>query len=315
MVPTGNNSAIVNANNPAKSTRAAGVPTQASNAMRLRHFLPPTYRELRRSHVTFVEPANLAVMWSYKAACTTVIKWVFLHNGLLPEALAFSDWIHTYRLRRYQKAERYRARLGQFGGRTFDVVKVVRHPLDRAISSYIHAYRTGYDDESISKVIRRPLDCRQRFSFREFVTFLEHSNLLRCNPHHRVQVAPIERHVLFRTKPRAIIRIEQGLTSALSDLEHSLGLPATDFTNRVFASDHHTVRTYHHGPAADLTHFKPRALPPASAFYDADLSARVVRLYAEDFHHYGYTTDAPQAANEQDDGREIIASASRQAQH
>jgi len=282
--------------------------------MRLRHFLPPTFRELRRSHVAFAESANLAVMWSYKAACTTVIKWVFLHNGLLPEALAYSNWIHKYRLRRYQKSERYLTRLKQIGNGTFDVVKIVRDPLDRAVSSYIHAYRHGYDDEAISDVIQRPLTRQQRFSFREFVTYLEQSNLRYCNPHHRVQVAPIERHVLFRTKPRKIIRIEQGLTSALSELERSLGMPATDFKSPVFSSDHHTVRDTQHGPAADLTHFSRKAVPPASMFYDAELSARVARLYAEDFRHYGYSTDVPRAEDAQDGDRKVVGPAFPQAQ-
>jgi len=255
--------------------------------MRLRHFLPPTYRELRRSHVAFVESANLAVMWSYKAACTTVIKWVFAQNGLLPEAMAYNSWVHKYRLRQYQKSERYLSRLKRLSSGAFEVVKVVRDPLDRAVSSYIHAYRHGYDDEAIAKVVQRPVSRRQRFSFREFVTFLEQGDLLYSNPHHRVQVAPIERHVLFRTRPSKIIRIEQGLNAALGELERGLGLPATDFTNPVFESDHHTVRAAPAGLAADLVHIPKDAVPPAAMFYDRELAAKVARLYAEDFRHYG----------------------------
>ena len=262
--------------------------------MRLRHFLPPTYRELRRSHVAFVDSANLAVMWSYKAACTTVIKWVFEQNGLLPEAMAYNSWVHKYRLRQYQKSERYLSRLKRLSSGAFEVVKVVRDPLDRAVSSYIHAYRHGYDDEAIAKVVQRPVSRRQRFSFREFVAFLEQSNLHYCNPHHRLQVAPIERHVLFRTRPSKIIRIEQGLNAALSELERGLGLPATDFTNPVFESDHHTVRAAPAGLAADLVHIPRDAVPPAARFYDRELASKVARLYAEDFRHYGYSTDLPQ---------------------
>lgn len=264
--------------------------------MRLRHFLPPTYRELRRSHVAFVDSANLAVMWSYKAACTTVIKWVFAQNGLLPEAMAYNSWVHKYRLRQYQKSERYLSRLKRLSSGAFEVVKVVRDPLDRAVSSYIHAYRHGYDDEAIAKVVQRPVSRRQRFSFREFVAFLEQSNLHYCNPHHRLQVAPIERHVLFRTRPSKIIRIEQGLNAALSELERGLGLPATDFTNPVFESDHHTVRAAPAGLAADLVHIPRDAVPPAARFYDRELASKVARLYAEDFRHYGYSTDLPQLA-------------------
>ena len=312
MVSSGDNSAIVNTGI-RHQARAAGTPTQAPNVMRLRHFLPPTYRELRRSHIAFIEPANLAVMWSYKAACTTVIKWVFQHNGLLAEALAYNDWVHKYRLRQYQKADRYDTRLKQLGTRKFDVIKIVRNPLDRAVSSYIHAYRTGYDDAAISRVIQRPLNRKQRFSFREFVTFLEQSDLRYCNPHHRIQVAPIERHVLFGTKPRTIIKIEQGLNSALNDVEQSLGLSETDFSSRVFRSEHHTVRTTQHEPAADLMHLALNALPPANVFYDSGLSAKIMRLYAEDFSRYGYPMYLPQAANTSSGGRDVVGSTFRQA--
>lgn len=264
--------------------------------MRIRHFLPPTHRELRRSHVAFVESANLAVMWSYKAACTTVIKWVFQQNGLLPEAMAYNSWVHKYRLREYQKSERYLSRLKRLSRGSFEVVKIVRDPLDRAVSSYIHAYRHGYDDAAIAKVVQRPLSWHKRFSFREFVAYLEQSDLQNCNPHHRIQTSPIERHVLFGTQPSRIIRIEDGLNAALSELERRLGLPPTDFTNPVFESDHHTVRTAPAGLAADLVYIPRNAVPPAAMFYDPALAAKIALLYAEDFSRYAYSTNPPQAA-------------------
>jgi hypothetical protein len=235
-------------------------------------------------------------MWSYKAACTTVIKWVFQQNGLLPEAMAYDSWVHKYRLRQYQKSEHYLSRLKRLSRGAFEVVKVVRDPLDRAVSSYVHAYRHGYDDEAIAKLVQRPLSRHQRFSFREFVAYLEQSDLRYCNPHHRIQVAPIERHVLFGTRPSKIIKIEHGLNAALGELERTLGLPATDFTNPVFESDHHTVRTAQAGLAADLVHIQRSAVPPAAMFYDRELASKVARLYAEDFRRYGYSTSLPQAA-------------------
>jgi hypothetical protein len=245
-----------------------------------------------------VDSANLAVMWSYKAACTTVIKWVFQQNGLLNDAMAYSAWVHKYRLHHYQRSERYLAKLSRLRSGSFDVVKVVRDPFDRAVSSYIHAYRHGYDDASIADVIQRPLSRRQRFSFREFVVYLEQGDLRYCNPHHRVQVAPVERHVLFRTRPSRVIKVEQGLTAALSELEQMLGLPATDFTSSVFASDHHTIRANLTGSAADLAHFPAAgAMPPAERFYDGELAGKVARLYAEDFLHYGYPADMRWSSN------------------
>jgi len=261
--------------------------------MKLRYFLPTTLRERRRSNITFVESADLAVMWSPKAACTTVITWAFQHNGLLKEALAFSPWIHRYRLRDYQKTERYLDRLRHLNAHSRYVVKVVRNPFERAVSSYVHAFRHDYEDTALREMLQRPVDRQQRFSFREFVRLLERSNLNRCNPHHRVQSTPLERHVLFGLTPHRTIKIEDGLEQALGEIERQFNLPRTDFDDPVFRSHHHTSRATTAELAADRTDLWEPVLPPASAFYDDDLVARVAQLYAEDFRRYGYDTRLP----------------------
>ena len=263
------------------------------NSMKLRYFLPTTHHERRRSHLTFVEPAEIAVMWSPKAACTTVISWAFHHNGLLEEALAFSPWVHRYRLRRYQKTGRYLDRLAHPGRRSRHVVKIVRNPFERAVSSFIHAYRHGYEDAALAALLGRPVDTQRRFSFREFVQFLEGIDLMRCNLHHRLQVTPLELHVLFGLRPHQIIRIEDGLESALAGIERQFGLPPTDFSQPAFRSSHHTARVASSTAAADQIELSIHHLPAAAAFYDADLAARIGRLYAEDFERYGYDRKRP----------------------
>lgn len=262
--------------------------------MRLRYFLPTTLRERRRSNITFVEPADIAVMWSPKAACTTVITWAFKHNGLLEEALNFSPWVHRYRLRHYQRTERYLGRLRRLDRHSRYVVKVVRNPFERAVSSFVHAYRHDYEDFAMRDMLGRPVDRQHRFSFREFVDLLERSNLNRCNPHHRLQSTPVERHVLFGLKPHRIVKIEDGLERALNEIEQQHNLPATDLTTPVFQSQHHTSRATTSGLAADRTDLSEPVLPPAAAFYDDDLVTRVARLYAEDFDRYDYDTKLAQ---------------------
>lgn len=261
--------------------------------MKLRYFLPTTLRERRQSHITFVESAGIAVMWSPKAACTTAITWAFQHNGLLGEALAFSPWIHSYRLRHYQKTESYLGRLRHLDRHSRYVVKIVRNPFERAVSSFLHAYRHYYEDFAMREVLQRPVDRQHRFSFREFVELLERSNLERCNPHHRVQSTPLERHVLFGLKPHRVVRIEDGLEGALSEIEREFRLTETDFANPVFRSYHHTSRAPSPESAADRTDLRGPVLPPAAAFYDEDLIGRIARLYAEDFRRYGYDTRLP----------------------
>lgn len=235
----------------------------------------------------------MVVMWSPKAACTTAITWAFLHNGLLEEALAFSPWVHRYRLRRYQKTERYLERLRRLPRQGRYVVKIARNPFERAVSSFLHAYRHSYEDQLLARALGRPVDQQRRFSFREFIHYLEGLDLLRCNTHHRLQTTPLERHVLFGLRPERVIRIEDGLTAALAELEREFDLPPTDFSNPVFRSVHHTSRVPSAAPAADRKDLVAHDLPPASAFYDDDLVTRVARIYAEDFRRYGYDTTFP----------------------
>ena len=72
---------------------------------------------------------------------------------MLPEALAYSTWVHRYRLRRYQKTERYLGRLRNLSRHSRYVVKVVRNPFERAVSSFVHAYHTDYEDEAMAEVL------------------------------------------------------------------------------------------------------------------------------------------------------------------
>ena len=229
-------------------------------------------------------------MWSAKAACTTAITWAFLHNGLLAEALAYSPWVHRYRLRRYQKTERYLGRLRHLSQYSRYVVKIARNPFERAVSSFVHAYRHGYEDQPLAEILGRVVDRRNRFSFREFVHYLDGIDLTLCNTHHCLQTTPLERHVLFGLKPHQVIRIEDGLEAALGEIERTFALPPTDFSNPVFRSGHHTSRVPSTALAADRKDLWPHDLPSAAAFYDDDLAARIARLYAEDFRRYGYDT-------------------------
>ena len=55
------------------------------------------------------------------------------------------------------------------------------------------------------------------------------------------------------------------------------------------------------------------AVPPAAMFYDRELASKVARLYAEDFRHYGYSTNLLQLAATEG-GHEVGAPAFPRAQ-
>ena len=51
----------------------------------------------------FIRKANTVVLWSTKSACSHVVLWTFLHDGLFEEAAAYGPWPHDYREKVYRQ--------------------------------------------------------------------------------------------------------------------------------------------------------------------------------------------------------------------
>lgn len=86
----------------------------------------------------------IAVCWSAKAGCTTILKWFLAHNGLLEEAVSHSRWVHDYREQCLCVGRAYRDRCRRlFSHDRADkyIVKVIRDPARRAVSGYLHLLR------------------------------------------------------------------------------------------------------------------------------------------------------------------------------
>lgn len=237
-----------------------------------------------------LEHKRLAVLFSAKAGCTFVVKWFFAQAGLLEEAEAYPPWIHGYRHKVYYRSDGYRPRAVLQPG--MRVVKFVRNPYERAVSAYIHALRSRYEDGKLAASLGRPVDRRRRFSFREFVGHVEADSVTvhRCNPHHRSQIHRLEERGLVG--PAHLIRVEQA-RDQVPRLERKLGLAPTDY-EALRHSAHHTERVADGSACADRCDWhqargaRHRQFPPTYCFYDDDLLGRVCALYRQDFERYGY---------------------------
>jgi hypothetical protein len=173
-----------------------------------------------------IDPAGrFVVYWSPKSACTTTLIW-FLHAvGLEDAARAHGEWPHRFRFEVYYKTDAYE-RAAQAGFAGMRRIRVIRDPFDRAVSSFRHAIGTGYADPKISAFLGRRLRKDGKFSFREFLDFLESEKIDKANTHHRQQLQPIERDF----PPTDVINItRQDLFTELNRIEREMGLPATDF--------------------------------------------------------------------------------------
>ena len=92
----------------------------------------------------FIRKANTVVLWSTKSACSHIVLWTFLHDGLFGEATAFSEWPHNYREKVYRKGAAFRAplkRLLDGGEAGHTLIKVTRDPKKRLVSIFRHACR------------------------------------------------------------------------------------------------------------------------------------------------------------------------------
>ncbi|MBA2490592.1 MAG: sulfotransferase family 2 domain-containing protein [Gammaproteobacteria bacterium] len=118
---------------------------------------------------------KVVLLWSAKAGCTFAVKWMLGHMGLLQEALAHHRWVHHYRIQKLYKSAAHKAAVRDFVDEPagYRFVKIVRNPFKRALSSYIHASQCGYEDVPMATFLGRAVDAENRYSFREFVGYLE----------------------------------------------------------------------------------------------------------------------------------------------
>lgn len=248
----------------------------------------------------------VAVCWSAKSGCTTVLKWFLQHTGRLDAALAHSAWIHDYREQKLFQAPGYRwqcERLVEHGRNGTSIIKVIRDPAARAVSSFVHFLRYGSDTvhwPDAARVMQWKaavnLENQHGISFRQFLLFVTTQRRHRRlpDPHFRLQYDE-------RQDPRvdAFIRLEN-LAAGLRAVEERCGLPHVDVHKLSFSSHHNLATPDHAWPdnaadfIADHTTLDALGTPPAEAFLDPDTLLLIRTAYWDDYEAYGryYETSA-----------------------
>lgn len=258
-----------------------------------RHPSPDLKALFKRYPSPIVDSRNkLVLLWSAKAGCTFAIKWLFHHMDLLKESKLR---VHEYRIKKLCPSDEYKAEIEDFfqSPSAYRMVKFVRDPFKRAVSSYVQAARFGHQDAGISACLGRSLAGSGKFSFREFVRYLQTIDVSRCDIHHQKQAHPLERHLIPATM--FLINLNDSMQS-LPKLESFLGLQQTD-PCQYRDSHHHTrtsmdIATEFSGDTVFNIYGEPTpAVPAYRTFYDKDLESAIVGLYAEDFLRYGFSTN------------------------
>src|SRR4030095_11831493 len=183
---------------------------------------------------------KIVLLWSAKAGSTFVVKWMFEHMGVLAEALRYDRSVHRYRVEVLYTNDQHKASINDFcqSPSSYRIVKVVRQPFKRAVSSYLHAVGSGQKNPHKLSFFDEEGKPTQRFSFREFLRQLETLGLTKGNIHYRLQTHPLERH--FIPTSMFLLNLDYSMKS-LPKLEAHLGLPRTD-PQHYRDSPHHTDR-------------------------------------------------------------------------
>ena len=235
---------------------------------------------------------RMIVVFSPKSACTSVVIWFFHQLGHTAAARDYSSWPHRYRTEVYYKSALYR-RAYERDLSKFSLVRIIRDPFERAVSSFRHMQKGGLVDKEIARALGRNDMRTAGLSFSEFLDFLEGCDLNTCDPHFRVQRHPIENRLPTR---HLINASAEDLFSRLNEVEADFDLSITDFSKLEWLQKINRKHRHVEAPASPADAYDHRfsreaarngSWPPYSAFLTAVARERLARLYARDLKAYG----------------------------
>jgi len=236
---------------------------------------------------------RMIVVFSPKSACTSAVIWFFHQLGHGKAARDYASWPHRYRTEIYYKSRLYRNAFARDLSK-FQLVRIIRDPFERAVSSFRHVQKGGLADKAMGKILGRRDMATAGLSFSEFLDFLERCNLNTCDPHFRVQRHPIEDRL---PTSHLINASTENLFSRLNEVEADFDLPITDFEKlewlrKLNPGHSHVEATL--VPVEDVyTHRFTRedarsgSWPGYAAFLTPVARERLARLYVTDIKAYG----------------------------
>lgn len=235
--------------------------------------------------------ARLIVIFSQKSACTSTVIWYLHQLGHAKAARDFHHWPHNYLYRILHYSQLYRDAYALDLSK-FTVVRIVRDPFERAVSSFRHALRHGYSDADIAKRLGYRDIAGKGLSFSTFLDFLEQVDLTTCDRHFCLQRHPIE----DKLPVHHLINVTtQDLFTRLNEVEAAVGLPLSNMAADPWIKQlrgHHRPKKEVAGAEDLYTRLFTRQQagrgpwPRHEALLPPQARERIARLYATDIKSY-----------------------------
>ena len=240
----------------------------------------------------------IIISWSPKSGCTTILKWFLAQNRLLDEANNYSDWVHDYRENKLCTRPGYKKLCMQYfieNPSSKHIIKVIRNPYTRAVSSYVHVLRWGVltkDWPLISKIETwkrsNNLKNQKGMSFRQFLLFIidQQSKGHLLDPHLKQQYDEIQ-----DPKVNHYVRIEN-IMNDLEEIEKKFSLECLDY-KQISNSIHHNIASIAHTwPSKASQHVANHdyesvlGTPPSEIFLDEETKSLIRIAYWRDCYAY-----------------------------
>lgn len=173
-----------------------------------------------------------------------VLMWHLKHMGMLRTAMYYNSGPHNFRADVLEKAEKQIAFQKHGNPHKQKWYWFVRDPVARAISSYRHNLRYGYNDARISALLNTPVNADEGYSFNRFLDYLEAVDVnSKCDWHVRSQIHPVIDYCEC-----GMINVDrEDIFAAFHRIEADLQLPVTDFDRvpafKTVAAAHHSKKT------------------------------------------------------------------------
>ena len=254
------------------------------------------------SQPLLIQKSKLLIYWSPRCACTKIVVWYLRQVGLLSAANFFSGWPHDFRVQFLYRSNQFKNWQKAVKVEQTQSVKFVRHPFQRAVSSYRHILMSpggGPNNHHaiLTQFLGRRVSPDDGVTFKEYLDYCEARMAWAFDHHHRVQYHPLERIL----PAQCVYRLEDiDLGEALNQLATKNELPDKAIENnptykRIDAGHKAPIDGKFAGADVSGTVFSAndarQAWPGTDALLTDATKARIRQIFALDFEAY-YPGDA-----------------------